>query len=424
MIDKELVKRYILEFQSKPPSNIKKRELNITPIKGKAISIIGPRRVGKTYFLFSLIDNPERYVYIDFENPIFANFKPEDIINIADIFKELYPDKEPIFLLDEVQVIEDWERVVRYLLSKNYYVYITGSSSKLLSKEIATHLRGRTITYNIFNLSFREFLRFKDINFEGKDFYLNYNKIKSLLNEYIKYGGYPEIVLNEDKLKLLQDYLTTVVSRDIIDRYMIKNEKIINEILYFAINNYSKYISYNSLHKLFKQYGKSIHKITIIKYLSYFEDSLLLFLLKKYSKSIKEIIVSPKKVYLIDTGYGIFGNKDISRDMENIIYLELLRKTNINPLLEIYYFKDYQQHEIDFLVKEGNNIKQLIQVSYINNYDEIDKREIRSLLKGYNLFKEYNPELLIITWDYEDNKIIDNINIKFIPLYRWLLNND
>ncbi|MEM0481160.1 MAG: ATP-binding protein [Candidatus Aenigmatarchaeota archaeon] len=424
MINKEIVKRYIVNFHQRDFSNIKKRELKIKKIKNKAISIVGPRRVGKTFYLFSLINNPENYLYVDFENPIFYNSTVEDIIIIIDAYKELYPDKKPIVFLDEIQNIKDWERMVRYLIDENIETYVTGSSSKLLSKEIATHLRGRSVTYFLFTLSFREFLEFKDIKYKGKSFYENYEKIKKYIREYLHYGGYPEVVLNEQKERILNGYLELIIKKDILERYRIKNINLVNELIYFSINNYSKYISYDSLYKLFKQRIK-VTKKTIINYLSYFEDALLFFFLKRYYPSIKQRIISPRKIYLIDTGYGIFGEKNISRDMENIVFLELLRnKYYVNILQEIYYLqtKDY---EIDFLIREGNRITKLINVTYANNFDEIDKREIRGLVRAYDLFKQHKPELIIITWDYEDEKEISWFNkkgrIKFIPLWKWLL---
>ena len=425
-MDKELVKRYIVRFHERDFSDVKRRELNISFVKNKAICIVGPRRVGKTYYLFSLIDNPEKYLYVDFENPIFYNAKATDIITILDSYYELYPEnKDVTVLLDEVQNVKDWERMVRYLLDEGLKVIVTGSSSRLLSKEIATQLRGKSLTYFLFTLSFREFLEFKNISYKGKDLYSNYNKIKKAIEGYLKFGSYPEIALNEEKERILKEYLDLIIKKDIVERYRIRNISLVNELIYFAINNYSKYISYDSLFKLFKQ-KIGVTKRTIINYISYFEDAMLFFLLKKYSPSIKSRIVSPRKIYLIDTGYGIFGQKDISRDMENVVFLELLRdKYYRNVLAEIFYFQTKEGYEVDFLIKEGPRIKQLIQVTYANSFDEVEPREYRALLHTKELFKQYKPELIIITWDYEDERKISwwgkEGTIKFVPLWRWLL---
>ena len=420
MIDKNLVKRYIVEFHEKDFSDVKKRELKINFLKNKATCIIGPRRAGKTYLLFSLIDNPEKYLYIDFENPIFYNISPKDIIYILDAYFELYPENKQVnVFLDEVQVIRDWERTVRYLIDKGFKVAVSGSSSKLMSQEIATHLRGRALIYTLLPLSFRETLEFKNVKYGAREFYLNYNKIKNILSETLKYGSYPEVVLSNEKERILKEYLELIVRKDILERYSIRNRFLINELIYFAINNYSKYVSYDSLFKLFKQRIK-ITKRTIINYISYFEDSMLFFLLRKFEHSVKARIVSPRKIYLIDIGLGIFGKKDIARDMENYVFLELLRrKSYYNPLSEIFYWKDYQGREVDFVVKEGFRVKQLIQVTYASEKDEIEKREIKALVKASKLLKCKN--LLVITWDYEDEIVVNNLKIKFLPLWKWLL---
>ena len=424
MIDKELVKRYIVEFRKRDFSDVKRRELKVEFIKGKAICIVGPRRVGKTYFLYSLMMNLENQLYVDFEHPVFYNVSPRDIIHIIDSYFELYPERKNLYVfLDEVQAVEDWERIVRYLLDRGFYVAVTGSSSRLMSHEIATHLRGRSITYYLLTLSFREALNFKNIEHKGENFYLNYSKIKGLISEYLKYGGYPEVILYDVKERVLKEYLNLIIRRDIIERYNIRNKHLINELIYFAINNYSRYISYDSLLKLFKQ-RLNVTKRTIINYLSYFEDSMLFFFLRRFEPSIKSRIVSPRKIYLIDTGFGIFGNKSISRDMENAVFLELLRrKYYFNPLCEIYYFKDSQGHEVDFVVKEGDKVKECINVTYASGFDEIDKRDWRSLLKAREVLG--CSKLTIVTWDYEDKKELSWFGrrgeISFVPLWKWLL---
>ncbi len=424
MINKDIVKRYIVGFHSRSFADVKKRELDVKPIGDKAVCIVGPRRVGKTYLLYSLIDEPTKYLYIDFEDPIFYNSKPMDIVDILDAYRELYPEYNiPIVMLDEIQILRDWERAVRYLLNRGINTYVTGSSSRLLSHEIATHLRGRAITYMLFPLSFREFLRFKGIQFEGRDLYINYNRILGSLDEYLRYGGYPEIALNREKERILSEYLNVMIRRDIIERYQLRNRFLVNELLYFTLNNYGKYISYDSLYRLFKQRLK-VTKKTVINYLTYFEDSQLFFLLKRYQPSIKGRIVSPRKIYLIDVGLSIMYNKDIARDMENIVFIELMRrKYYSNPLWNIYYYRNSQGYEVDFLVTEGGIIKECIQVTYAHSHDEVDKREIRALLKAGEALK--CRDLKVITYGYED-KVLESWygikeEIKYIPLWKWLL---
>jgi len=421
MLNKDLVKRYLAELRSRDFSDVRKRELQVNFVKNKAVSIIGPRRAGKTYFLFSLMKELKNCLYIDFEHPIFYNIAPEDIISLLDSYFELYPEEGELYVfLDEVQAVHDWERMVRYLLDRGYYVAVTGSSSRMLSQEVATHLRGRSLIYNIFTLSFREFLEFKDVEYKGEKLYLNLNKIRSLLEEYLTFGAYPDVALNGEKERILKEYLNLIITRDIMERHVIRNRFLINELVYFGINNYSSYISYDSLFRLFKQRIK-ITKATLINYLQSFEDAMVFFFLRRYYPSIKARIVSPRKIYLVDTGFGLFGSKDIARDMENVVFIELLRR--ISPLTELYYFKDQRGHEVDFVVKRGNAIEELIQVTYAGDFNEIDRREWRSLLKAMEMLGCRN--LLCITWDYEAEEELTWFGrkgrIKFIPLWKWLL---
>ncbi|BBL45717.1 AAA+ superfamily ATPase [Nanobdella aerobiophila] len=397
------------------------RELKIEINSNFITTIIGPRRSGKTYYLLYLRKLLRDPLYLNFEDSRLIDIDYKDLRNVIRLFKENYYEPHTL-LLDEIQNLKGWEIIIRELHDlKKYNIIITGSSSKLLSKEVATQLRGRTITYLLLPFSFREYIKIKNIEINLRSLE-NISDIKKLLKEYLEYGGFPDVTFSDNKTKILKEYSDLILFRDFIERYKIKNLELARFLHNFLLSNFSEEISINSIYNKIKSMNIMLSKNTIYNYITKMEDTIYFFLLDKYSNKIHIRKTWPKKIYICDTGLSktIRFSEDIGKLMENIIYLELLRKTNINPLLEIYYFKDYQQHEIDFLVKEGNNIKQLIQVSYINNYDEIDKREIRSLLKGYNLFNK--PELLIITWDYEDNKIIDNINIKFIPLYKWLLN--
>lgn len=422
MLDRELVKRYIVEFHERGVPEVKPRELRIEKVKNKATCIVGPRRAGKTYYLFSLIKKVEDYLYVDFENPVFYNASPKDIITILDAYKELY-DRDPIVLLDEVQNVPDWERMVRYLLDKGLEVYVTGSSSKLLSKEIATHLRGRSLTYRLLTLSFREFLTFKGIDFRGRNFYKNYNRIRGAIEEYLHYGGYPEVVLSQPKERILKEYLELIIKKDILERFRIRNIPLINELIYYTLNNYAGHTSYDSLHRLLGQ-RTAATKRTIINYLSHLEDAMYITLLRRYTPSLRQRIAAPRKIYLIDTGYALFGQKDVARDMENAVLLELLRRHE--PPAEIYYFHTKEGYEVDFLVKQGGRIAQLINVTYAKAYDEVDRREIRALLHAYEQFKQDNPQLTIITWDYEDQREHTWYRkrgvVTYVPLWKWLLN--
>ncbi|BBL45718.1 AAA+ superfamily ATPase [Nanobdella aerobiophila] len=402
------------------------RELSININKEFVFSIIGPRRSGKTYFLYDLILNKlklrdEDYIFINFEEEG-LDFDKDRIYNIIKSHIEIY-EKEPEYLFfDEIQNLKDWEKFIYTLYEqKKYYIFITGSSSKLLSKEIATQFRGRSISYIILPFNFKEILYIK--GFEIKKYYTisEKGKILNILNKYLQSGGYPQLILTDiDEQEFFKSLIDSIFYRDIIERYKIKQQYLLELIIKILSSSFSSQYSINKIYNSLKSSGLKVSKKTVYNYIRYLENVFLIFSLRHFDFSIKKMELANKKLYFIDNGIinYLLNNRipnNIGRLMENTVFIELYKKYKEN----VYYLYG-NNYEIDFLIKEGNNIKQLIQVSYINNYDEIDKREIRSLLKGYKLFNK--PELLIITWDYEDTKIIDNINIKFIPLYKWLLN--
>ncbi|BFI73724.1 ATPase [Nanoarchaeota archaeon] len=401
--------------------NVYPRELEIN-INYPTV-IIGPRRSGKSFYLYYLIKKlnlkEEDYLFVNFEDYEVRNINPMDIINEhIEIYK-----KEPEYIfLDEVQSLNNWENFLYSLVErKKYKIIVTGSSSKLLSKEIATNLRGRFIDKILLPLSFREYLLFKKINIKEPLYNREISKIEGYLYDYIKNGGFPDIVLEKiSKKEFVKEYINVVLYKDFIERYKIENTEVARFLLYSLIQSNGNILSINKIYKQLKQITEVSNK-TIRKYIYLLPETLSIFLLRKFSYSIKKSYLSKPKVYLSDTSLDLEEN-GIGRKMENIVFLEFIRKGLMD---NIYYFQT-NEYEIDFLIKENNEITKLINVTYANNYDEIDKREIRSLIHGYDLFKEHNPELIIITWDYEDEKEISWFNkkgkIKFIPLWKWLLN--
>jgi len=426
VIKEELVLEFFNRIEEKvSKENIYKRELEIKVLKDKAISIIGPRRAGKTYYLYYLKKSLGG-IYIDFESVEFLRIETEEVLRLIPIYENYFNTKVKNIFLDEIQNLENWESLVRSLLSYGYNVFLSGSSSKLLSRELSTRLRGRTISYVLLPLSFREYLSFK--GFERKNFLSlsDVENIKKSLREYLEFGGFPEIVLKEEKEKILKEYLDLAFFRDFVERHKIKSIEVARIIFDYLIQNFSKEISITKIQKFIENTLRIRTRSTIYSYLDKIFDTSFIFPLEKYSKGFYERKKSPKKVYLCDIGLTkVFRfSEDIGRRLENIVFLELLRKTNQNPLLRVYYFRDYQQREVDFLVKEGIQLKQLIQVTYASSKDEIDQREIKALEKAYELFKKDRPELIIITWNYGDVLKKDNLEIKCIPLWKWLLNSE
>jgi len=419
MIKRDDIVDYFREYEDIPKAM--QRDLKVPLDSDFIISIIGPRRAGKTYFLFSLCEKLTDATYLNFEDSRLIETEAKEIRELIRIFIEIYGKTPKYLLLDEIQNVEDWEKIVRELYDlRKYRIFITGSSSKLLSKEIATQLRGRSLSFILLPLSFREFLRFKKIKvnkFLGKD---ERAKIKNLLRNYIEFGGFPDVVKNEEKVKILKEYSDLILFRDFIERHRVKNLDLARALHTFMIQNFSKEVSIRALFNKLKT-SLPVAKDTVYEYVTKLEDTMFFFFLRKFSEKVHLRELWPKKIYICDTGLTktIRYSQDYGKLIENVVFLELLKKTNIKPLLEIYYWKDYQQREVDFVIREGMKVGQLIQVTYASARDEIERREIKALIKASNELRCKN--LLIITWDYEEEEVIDSREIKFIPLWKWLL---
>lgn len=423
---KEVFKRLIVDFIEKDIKGILSRDYDIPLESKKIISLIGVRRGGKSSLLFDTINklrqkvDRENIIYINFEDDRLYPLELKSLDLLLEAYFELYPHKvdEKIYLfLDEVQVVDNWELYVRRVYDTlDVGLYITGSSAKLLSSEIATSLRGRSITYEIFPFSFKEYLRYKDID-------LNLYSTKSLsfiknaLESYLIDGGFAETI-DEDKTisrKILSDYLELIVYKDIVDRYNIKNRSLLKHLTKYCFTNIATLVSFTKLYNEFKSQGFKVSKDTVFEYISHLEDAYAMFSMPIYRNSIKEEQRNPKKIYVIDNGfkkiYDYAIGEDMSKLYENIVYLHLRRKTK-----EVYYFK--QKQEVDFYAKiEGEQI--LVNVSYAIKDDKTKKREVNGLIEAmeyFNLDKSY-----LITKDEDSVVEIDDKKICILPLYKYLL---
>ncbi|MCG2726481.1 MAG: ATP-binding protein [Elusimicrobia bacterium] len=376
--------------------------------------ITGIRRCGKSIFSYLIAKN-ENFGYINFDDERLLGLKIDSLDKILQAFYELYGDIEYV-ILDEIQNIYGWELFANRL-RRTKKVIITGSNSKLLSGELATHLTGRYIDIALSPFSFREFLTIHQI--KTQDDYTTREKaiILKLLNEYLKVGGFPEI--NKFGKAMLSRVYNDIMVKDISLRYKIRKTTSIKELAKYVITNFSREISYAKLAKIL-----NIKRVsTISNWLSYLQESFLIFKLERFSFKIKQQIIAPKKIYCADNGIvnaiAFKFSENIGYLMENAVAIELQRRKMSDSSSEIYYWKNHQQYEVDFLVKYGNKVKELIQVTYAFDENEINDREIKSLIKAS---AELNCEdLSVITWDYEAEALFKGKKIKFIPLLKWLL---
>jgi hypothetical protein len=427
-----LMKRYIVDKKDDIRGLlVKKRLIDFPETKDFIVSVIGPRRAGKTYSIYDILLNKRKlqdseYLFINFEDDVVRTMDRGEIVKAVSYHEEIYGREPGYIFFDEIQGFEGWQNWVYSLYErKRYHVFITGSSSKLLSREIATQLRGRSITIKVFPLSFEEFVGSKGLEVRGYLSTREENKIKNLLQSYLKNGGFPDVAFgNIDAERFFKEYLNLVVFRDVIERFNIRNVFLIRFLLNSMLSSFSKNFSIHKIYNVLKGRGVKVSKKTLYSYSQLLEDVMFSFFLQKFSYSIRESMLSMPKVYVNDTGlvnhvFLLNFEENLGRLMENAVFLELLRETNRIPLLELYYWRDYQQREVDFVLKKGADVRQLIQVTYASGWDEIENREIKSLVKAGEELKCNN--LLIITWDYEDAFNVEGKNIKCVPLWKWLL---
>lgn len=395
------------------------RELERT---GQIISLVGVRRSGKSTLISQFIKHltekklsAKNTLYINFEEPRFSKDLSLGLLQDAyEAYLEIIePKGRPYLFLDEVQNIPAWEKFVRALHERDEAtIFVSGSSSKLLSAEFGTVLTGRHLGLTVYPLSFGEFLFFNGLGIKDKASLLsNKLKIKRLLRKYLEFGGFPKVViLNKEKKELLTTYFDDVISRDVVERHKIRKIAKLRTLATYYLTNISSPISFNRIKKFI---GLSIDTVERFSYfLSY---ACLIFFIKKFSYSLKEQEVNPRKVYCIDSGLRNAISFRFSQDMgklyENTVFLELKRRGK-----EIYYWKN--KGECDFLVTEGTKIKKAIQVCY-NIGGEVKEREVRGLLEVLKKFKL--REGTVVTEDYESREKVKRKTIAFIPLWKWLL---
>lgn len=422
MISKELLKEVLLEQRRKVEEAKNKdfvlreflKDIERFVNLKHSIIVTGVRRCGKSVFLSQIIGNFfDKYYYVNFEDERLADFELEDFNRLYEICFELF-GKANTFFVDEVQNISGWEKWVRRMYESGFKFFITGSNARLLSKELATLLTGRHLQFSIFPFSFREFLNFHRVQFKKDDIYIAERRalIVKYFSEYLRNGGFPEY-LQYNQIEILQEYFNDIIQRDVVERYRVKDIKQLKKLARYLITNTSNLTTYNQLKKLTEI--KSVN--TVINYLSYLEDAYLVSNVPYFSYSLKKQGANPFKVFAIDVGLrnaiSFKFSKDLGRIYETVVAIELKRKNK-----DVYYWKNVQHEEVDFVIKE-NKVKQLIQICYDISDFNTKKKEIKALIKASKELKCNN--LYIITEDYEANEKYNGKQIKFVPLWKWLL---
>lgn len=439
-INKNIFKQVIREFHETTLPEVFPRDLELPLRPEKVIALTGPRRSGKTYLLFGMIKKllaqglrPEQIVYLNFEDPRLRPFDATDLEVFYDAYRELYPravfsnEFKGYLFLDEIQTVNRWELGIRRLLeTRKFYIFLTGSSSKLMSYEIATELRGRALNYELFPFSFRELLRAKNIQLDEMSQFSSVRfAIASAFEEYLNYGGFPEVILAESeelKFRILRSYLETMFIRDLVERYGIRNQSVLREMVKYLATNAATQFSVSAFYRWIKT-AYPVTKRTLINYLDYLEDSRLFLMVNRLSPSLKEQVLSPKKVYLIDVGlkevFGVGRSRDTGRKLENIVAMELMRRRARNSRMNVFFWKDLRKREVDFVVVEKGQVKELIQVCAEMTDYKAKERELRALAVASDELRCDN--LKIVTLEQEGEENVEEKKVQVVPAWKWLL---
>ena len=431
MID--LLKEIILDFQDVELACGVPRHVTIKPVAGKATVCIGVRRSGKSTFMFQLMQRlidsgvaRQNILYLNFFDDRLYGLQRKGLGVILEAYFSLYPEKkntEKIYcFFDEIQVVAGWERFIdRLMRTETCEVYITGSSAQMLSSEIATQMRGRALSWEMFPFSFREFIDFKGIDSQGPLSTKKRLMVQKAFDAYWETGGFPEVagLDRQLRLKIHQEYLSTMLFRDLVERHDISHPKAVVDLAHWLIDNTASMYSINSLTGYLKSLGHKAPKAAVSDYLTWFEDAYVLFTVRIFDASLARANVNPKKIYCIDhalvtsTSSGILLNS--GHLLENLVFTALRRTTP-----DIFYFKTKGGREVDFVVQGPDRSRGLVQVCESMANPQTRKREITALSEAMAELKL--SEGTIVTRGEDERISVDSGNIDVVPAWRFLLN--
>lgn len=431
MKTKELLKQLIASFQHSLPVEVYPRELILPIDSGKIITVPGVRRCGKSSIFLWVINQLLTEKSIRKEQILFLNFDDErlqfDAENLDDIlqaYRELYPDiplKDAYLFFDEIQMADNWQQFVRRVYEQECkHIFITGSNSRMLSSELSTSLRGRTLQYEEFPLSFKEYCSFKEID---TNFYIPEHRARIVngFKEFLHQGAFPEVVLATPMLKerILQEYFFVMLYKDLVERYEIKNPEPVKYFIKRVMSNLTKPTSINRIYNELKSQGVSIGKNTLYDVIAQTESIYLFFALTKYDPSLVKESSGDKKYYCIDNGLrSVLLNpqsEDNGKLLENTVYLHLRRSLEAEASVHYYKYKK----ECDFVLTSHGEVIRLIQVTYSLHDEETRLREVEGILEAAKATR--CNDLLILTLEEEEEIVKDKHTIKVLPVWKWAL---
>jgi hypothetical protein len=429
----KILQEILLDFQDVELFSGVPRRLDVTPIQGKATVCIGVRRSGKSTFMSQLIQkllgqgvSRQNILYLNFFDDRLHGLQQSGLGVILDAYYALYPAKknsEKVYcFFDEIQVIEGWESFVdRLMRTENCEVYITGSSARMLSKEIATQMRGRALSWEVFPFSFREYLDYLGVAIgDGQLSTKQRLFVQNAFEQYWAAGGFPEVagLGRRLRVKIHQEYFHAVLFRDLVERHDISHPKAVTDLAHWLIDNTASLYSLNKLTGYLKSLGHKVPQSSVVDYLEWFEDAYFLFTVRLFDASLSRANANPKKIYCIDhamvtsVASGILVNA--GHLLENLVFTALRRMTP-----DIFYYKTKGGREVDFIAQWQDSPRLLVQVCESLANTSTRKREIAALEEA---MVELNlPTGIIVTRHEEEQIALHAGTIEVISAWRFLL---
>ncbi|MCD6175248.1 MAG: ATP-binding protein [Planctomycetes bacterium] len=428
-----VLKEIIADLQELKFETGVQRHLKVKAISGKATICIGVRRGGKSTFMFQLmqqlLDNGvprQNILYLNFFDDRLHKLQQEGLGLILEAYYSLYPEKknaEKLYcFFDEIQAIPNWEPFVdRLIRTEDCQIYITGSSARMLSKEIATQMRGRALSWEMFPFTFKEYLDYKGIEYASPLSTKKRLLIQKAFEHYWQVGGFPEVANLQKHLrvKIHQEYFQAILFRDLVERYDISHPKALLDLAHWLVDNTASLYSINSLTGYLKSLGHRVPKSAVSDYLEWFEDAYFLFTTRIFDASLARANTNPKKIYCIDhslvtsVASGILVNS--GHLLENLVFTALRRIGQ-----HIYYYKTKAGREVDFIVQKSDRSRMLVQVCESMARAQTRKREIISLTEAMAELKLKSGT--IVTRNEEEQIKVDSGQISVVPAWRFLLN--
>lgn len=430
MMNSEILKKIIAEWlEDKVFPSLAKRDVPDIALErmSEIIAVAGPRRAGKTCYMYQMIQDllaqgnwsREDILFVDFEDYRLTDFTAVDTDALLTAFQQV-AGKAPTFLFfDEIQQLPGWSRVLRTLHNQNRYrIVVTGSNAGLLEREIATELRGRCRNILMMPFSFPEFLRFHGIPHDERTLLTPARgQVLKAFDRYLKEGGFPEVVKKEtvsEKRELLQTYYRTIFYRDILERYNVKARTLLEAVMRYSLNTFSDLFSISLFAKELKRHQLPGSKQTISNYLGYLQEVFFLMANDKFSYSPRQRAMNPKKIYLLDTGFSLLStefSENRGKLLENAVAVEMFRRQ-----AECFYYKG--RRECDFIVKKGVKPETAVQVCWelTSKNEAREFQGLREAMRALNL-----DEGLILTYDEEKDLTCEGLKIRVMPAWKWLL---